>query len=413
MFSKENKNFFSVKTETGNKLLFRVISMTDKEVELARGNYHGKTYVIPQNVTFDGVTYTVVGVGEKAFYECDFLQTIELPKTIRYIGKEAFEDCRFKEFIIPDSLKMIEEDAFNNTFLKQKEASVSRLCKRRFMHPLVQGEFRLYKISSVPPRMAEHHGTLQREYRLYNNNSETPRQYFFRNDVSGEIKSVAYSRLDLNYDVLLQRLFLEYITSTIDSVAYRSYFTPVLRKVERTNDPENRYSGVSEIDKSCIKDLSIATTIGDLDINFYNFEDDIISLIVGGISPSYSFIIRNKTNNTLKIVWDDAVFADIDGGVSKVMHNGVKYAEKENSQPSTSIIKGGTLSDRIIPTQFVRYQNDDWIVADNYTEDVNGIVRIMLPIQIKDVINEYLFEFSLEKKVEEYVIKVHPKPYYK
>jgi hypothetical protein len=277
------------------------------------------------------------------------------------------------------------------------------------MHPLVQGEYKLYKISSELQRMAENLGTFQREYSLYDNNPKTPRQYFFRNDVTGEIKSVAFS----DYNGLMRTLFLEYMTSTIDSVAYRSYFTPVLRKVERTNDPENRYSGVSEVDKSCIKDLNFATPVGDLDIGFYKFEDDIISLVVGGISPSYSFIISNKTNNTLKIVWDDAVFADIDGGVSRVMHNGVKYAEKENSQPSTSIIKGGTLSDGIIPTQFVRYQNDDWIVADNYTEDVNGIVRIMLPIQIKDVINEYVFEFSLEKKVEEYVIKVHPKPYYK
>ncbi len=385
LFSKNNGNSFYITTDQGTKLKFQVVSEDNKEVELARGSYNGKSYVIPQNVTFNGVTYTVVGIGDKAFYERDHLRNIELPKTIRYIGENAFEDARFKEFIFPESLKSVKKGAFNNTILRWKEDEVSLLMSKRFMHPLIQGAYRLYKY-------------------------DPEQDFHFRNEVTGDIKYADFSDNDYGYKSLLQKLFREYEGRTKDSISYHTYYVPVLNKVERTNDPEYRYSGISEVDPTSIENFD-----SDIIGVFSGFEDDNVELIIGGVSPKYYFLVKNKTSNTLKIVWDDAVFVDIDGTVSKVMHNGVKYSEKENSQPSTSIIKNSSLSDEIIPTHFVRLRDEKWVAEDNYPEEglSNDMVRIMLPIQIKDVVNEYIFEFSLEKRVKEKIHKVVLTPYYR
>lgn len=56
------------------------------------GGYSGAVNV-PEDVSYDGHTHTVVGIAARAFYKCYELTSISLPKTIRHIGTEAFYQC--------------------------------------------------------------------------------------------------------------------------------------------------------------------------------------------------------------------------------------------------------------------------------------------------------------------------------
>lgn len=57
-------------------------------------NYKGlTTVVIPDSITYDGVTYTVTSIGERAFMGCSTLTSVTIPKTIKEIGLRAFDDC--------------------------------------------------------------------------------------------------------------------------------------------------------------------------------------------------------------------------------------------------------------------------------------------------------------------------------
>ncbi len=70
---------------------------------------------IPATVTRDGVEYTVVRIGNSAFYDCDALGTVTLPNTITTIGSEAFAGCQnFASIDIPASVKTIEDRAFED-----------------------------------------------------------------------------------------------------------------------------------------------------------------------------------------------------------------------------------------------------------------------------------------------------------
>ncbi len=56
------------------------------------GNYTGSV-VIPNNVTYKDITYSVTSIGFKAFYECTSLTSITIPNSVTSIGNDAFYRC--------------------------------------------------------------------------------------------------------------------------------------------------------------------------------------------------------------------------------------------------------------------------------------------------------------------------------
>lgn len=49
--------------------------------------------VIPESVTYDGKTYSVTGIGNRAFEFCSGLSSITIPNSVTSIGFNAFQNC--------------------------------------------------------------------------------------------------------------------------------------------------------------------------------------------------------------------------------------------------------------------------------------------------------------------------------
>jgi len=94
------------------------------------------------------------------------------------------------------------------------------------------------------------------------------------------------------------------------------------------------------------------------------------------------------------------------------MHTGVKYSEMNNAQPSTVVARNTSITDIIIPTKNIRYesgQHGGWITDPlfvNIAKDkekldyvsklfIGRTVKIVLPIQIQETVNEYIFSFNI------------------
>ncbi len=152
--------------------------------------------------------------------------------------------------------------------------------------------------------------------------------------------------------------------------------------------------------------------------NKYRYEDDYIN-IVWYVSPKqFNFDLTNKSGHTLKVNWDDISYVDYTGKTGRVMHAGVKYTDRNTSQPASTVPKGASLSDILLPTDNVYYvsgQYGGWrekylipcvykdaaSKANEAPSYVGKTMTIMMPIMIENVQNDYTFTFSIDKLLED------------
>jgi hypothetical protein len=151
-------------------------------------------------------------------------------------------------------------------------------------------------------------------------------------------------------------------------------------------------------------------------VSKYRFEDDYIETVWYVGSKQFNFTLKNKSGHTLKINWDDVSYVDTKGQVGRVMHSGVKYTERNNSQPATTVPKGATISDLLLPTDNVYYvsgQYGGWresylipciyqtkeALDSSASDYVGKTMTIMMPIMIENVQNDYTFTFNIDELI--------------
>src|SRR5262245_37842360 len=99
-----------------------------------------------------------------------------------------------------------------------------------------------------------------------------------------------------------------------------------------------------------------ATAITPGDSSRYRFEDGLIAVQLGTLHDAIRLNVRNTSDQTIKLIWDEASFIDVDGTLSRVMHIGVKYADRNASQPPSVIPAQQRLADDVFPTNRVWFR---------------------------------------------------------
>jgi len=191
-------------------------------------------------------------------------------------------------------------------------------------------------------------------------------------------------------------IIISFMTSCM---SYRAMYDIKLDEVERPENAQERYG------KQTI------TRFEEEGQTKYSFEDDLLKIIWFPTSSRFYFILTNKTEHSIKIIWDEAVYVDTNGMSKRVVHSGVNYADRNNHQPPSTIVRGATVSDIILPTDNIYYQYyGGWKELPLFpskgvtTSEVSSKalaykgkkVQIMLPIKIEEIVNEYIFSFVIE-----------------
>ena len=203
---------------------------------------------------------------------------------------------------------------------------------------------------------------------------------------------------------LIFTLFLA--TMLTSCMTYQGFYILGLQEVERPENAKERY-GESKI------------------INFeeegktkYSYEDELIKIVWLPLSTQFAFTLENKSDNSIKIIWDEAVYVDENGSSGRVMHSGVKYVDRSNPQPPTVVVKKAKVDDVVVPTDNIYYisgQYGGWQTKPLFPnqattqEELNALtqkyvgktVKILLPLQIQETVNEYIFSFKVENFISE------------
>ena len=180
--------------------------------------------------------------------------------------------------------------------------------------------------------------------------------------------------------------FMIFLTVILASCGayYQDIYKVRLREVEQPENVKEQYS------KSKI------TIFAEENETKNSYEDDFIKIIWLPALTEFSFTLENKSDNSIKIIWDEAVYIDEDNSSLKVMHSGVKYVDGEKAQPLTVIAKKTKINDLVAPVDN-SYYSDGWISLPLFSVQSAGkTVKILLPIQIQETINEYIFSFKID-----------------
>lgn len=187
----------------------------------------------------------------------------------------------------------------------------------------------------------------------------------------------------------IKLLLLMLIVMTITSC--KTHYTVVMTNVEAPEDYRQQYGET--------KVLSLSEN----EITKYSYEDEMVSFIWYVSKSQFNFMLKNKTNHSIKVPWDDIVFINPGGRSMRVIHSGVRYIDRNKEQGTSVVAKNSTLDDILIPSDYIYYVDDGgsglggWKNHDvfhNY-EFIGAKASIVFPVIIEDVTNEYVFKFQV------------------
>jgi hypothetical protein len=133
------------------------------------------------------------------------------------------------------------------------------------------------------------------------------------------------------------------------------------------------------------------------------FSDDETAASFKISSKEFAFAISNKTREPIKIDWNQVSYVDALGKAHKIIHEGVKYTDKGQPQPITTVPPGAFVNDVIIPVDSVYFSEGPgvWEVAPLFpggqvAKTYEGAtVSAFMPLEVNGTVKNYDFVFKI------------------
>ena len=165
-------------------------------------------------------------------------------------------------------------------------------------------------------------------------------------------------------------------------------YTLSMRQVAKPIDVHNQYSET--------KVISVEQSA---------FEDEYIKIRWTFDFKFINVVIRNKSDHTIEIPWDRAVYINQNGICSRLVNSEIKYSETNNIHIPSYIPKGATKVEYLTLANGI-YYDEGWQVNNilpAFSSDheirqsriIGKNLTVVLPVVIEGVLNEYTFTFNI------------------
>ncbi|HEY6330643.1 MAG TPA: hypothetical protein VI756_15000 [Blastocatellia bacterium] len=88
------------------------------------------------------------------------------------------------------------------------------------------------------------------------------------------------------------------------------------------------------------------------------YSDQFLSVAFDMTLQNIPLAIRNLTNRPMTLDWNQVSYVDINGIAHRVIHNGIRFMEKEQPMVASPIPPGATLSDLIYPADLIQMETN-------------------------------------------------------
>lgn len=90
-----------------------IIHTDENYAELTSNRYTQSEITIPAKIAYAGKAYPVTSLGERCFYNCESLTSVNIPSSVTSIGDNCFSECyRLTSVTIPSSVKSLGSSCF-------------------------------------------------------------------------------------------------------------------------------------------------------------------------------------------------------------------------------------------------------------------------------------------------------------
>lgn len=135
------------------------------------------------------------------------------------------------------------------------------------------------------------------------------------------------------------------------------------------------------------------------------YEDANMKISFNISEKQIQFDLKNKTEGPIKIDWNQVSYVDVLGNSHRVMHKGVKFNDRENPQPPSTIPPTANISDIVYPTDYVSYSSGKyggWSGQDLFPDAPKAKLykgknfSVFMPLEIKGKTKNYFFGFKID-----------------
>lgn len=95
------------------------------------------------------------------------------------------------------------------------------------------------------------------------------------------------------------------------------------------------------------------------------YTDSLMSVSFEFRDQQVGLTVKNNSNLPLGLNWDRCAYVDAAGTTSRVIHEGVKYIDKQLPQTTSIILSNAFLSDIMVPANYIERSNNiyvGWVV---------------------------------------------------
>jgi hypothetical protein len=156
-------------------------------------------------------------------------------------------------------------------------------------------------------------------------------------------------------------------------------------------------------------------------IKKFYFEDEMVRIKWHPAPNDIVFVVHNKMDNPVKIVWDEGKFIDEKGGTHRLLHSGIGYEERNDFHPPTIIYAKDSFEDFVYPSDYWQKKESGgkshnkqayWMRGSFLPTQIRGTAdelrtkaepfvgktfQVVLTMQINGVRNDYMCTFIINK----------------
>jgi hypothetical protein len=112
-------------------------------------------------------------------------------------------------------------------------------------------------------------------------------------------------------------------------------------------------------------------------------------------------VIKNLTNNPIKIFWEESAYISPSGTAGRIIHNGIKLLDRNQPQAPTVIPPGALITDYIVPSDNIYFSDDRYTGGWKYLPiltqyRVGSVVGLFLPMEVNGQKINMNYRFRIE-----------------